>query len=160
MNKKTTKISRGEIYYVCKGIPAQGSEQEAGRPAIIVSNNTANSHSSIVEVVYLTSQPKNDLPTHCTIRATGKPSTVLCEQIQSVFVDRLDGYLGMASATEMAMIDNCLAISLGLPDAPPKVKKAASVEEAERIHTLEVENRLLREQYDSLLQRILSNGGV
>ena len=42
-------------------IPAKsiGSEQRADRPAIIISNDRNNNHSSVYEVVYMTTQPKN-----------------------------------------------------------------------------------------------------
>ena len=47
-------LKRGEVYYVFKqDISAAGSEQGAGRPAVIVSNDIGNVHSSIVEVVFL-----------------------------------------------------------------------------------------------------------
>ena len=68
------KIRRGDIYYIDK-YPTIGSEQQAGRPAIIVSNEKNNQHSSTVEVVYLTTQPKADLPTHVTsVRRPVSPS--------------------------------------------------------------------------------------
>ena len=51
------EIKRGDILYIDKH-PVVGSEQQAGRPAIIVSNEKNNRHSSTVEVVYLTTQPK------------------------------------------------------------------------------------------------------
>lgn len=106
---------RGEIYYIHKGdVRTMGSEQEAGRPAIIVSNDKANEYSPVVEVVYLTTQPKTDLPTHCTIRSAPQKSTALCEQIHSVFTDRIGNYIGMCTDDEMDLVDECLMISIGL----------------------------------------------
>ena len=56
------RIKRGEVFYVNK-VPAQYmSEQEAGRPAVIVSNDMNNEYSEVVEVVYLTTKVKTDLP--------------------------------------------------------------------------------------------------
>ena len=58
-------IKRGDIFYVSKGSNGQtGSEQYPDRPALIVSNNANNASSGVVEIVYLTTQPKIDLPTH------------------------------------------------------------------------------------------------
>ena len=106
---------RGEIYYIHKGdVRTMGSEQEAGRPAIIVSNNKANEYSPVVEVVYLTTQPKTDLPTHCTIRSAAHKSTALCEQITSVYTDRIGNYIGMCTDDEMDQVDECLMVSIGL----------------------------------------------
>lgn len=81
-------VKRGEIYYISRGGYNTGSEQQADRPGVIVSNDKNNKNSQTLEVVYLTTQPKNELPTHCTIRSTGRVSTVLCEQIHTVSVGR------------------------------------------------------------------------
>ena len=43
-------ILKGDIYYIEK-YPTQGSEQQAARPAIVVSNNKCNENSSVIEVV-------------------------------------------------------------------------------------------------------------
>ena len=76
-------VKRGEIYYISRGGYNTGSEQQADRPGVIVSNDKNNKNSQTLEVVYLTTQPKNELPTHCTIRSTGRVSTVLYEQIHT-----------------------------------------------------------------------------
>lgn len=82
-------LRRGEIYYVESTYPTIGSEQRSGRPAIIVSNDLNNGHSNVVEVVYMTTQPKKDLPTHVQIRSTGRFRVALCEQIHTVDIQRL-----------------------------------------------------------------------
>lgn len=61
--QRDTEVYRGDIFYIATG-GYVGSEQKAGRPGIIVSNDTANKHSPNVEVVFLTSQEKKPLPTH------------------------------------------------------------------------------------------------
>lgn len=107
---------RGEIFYIDKNPnrPTYGSTQEPGRPAIIVSNNLNNAHAFVYEIVYLTTQPKKDLPTHCTIRSAKYPSVALCEQITTVSDEQVRDYQGKCTEEEMAMVDACLAISLGL----------------------------------------------
>ena len=116
-------MKRGEIYYVNKSGFEIGSEQFAGRPAIIVNNDKNNEHSEIVQVVYLTTSPKNDLPTHVEIRSTAKLSVAICEQITSVSVQRLGERIGACTDSEMLMVDMALAISLGLDLSEPKPKK-------------------------------------
>lgn len=106
-------ILKGDIYYIEK-YQTYGSEQQSARPAIVVSNNKCNESSAVVEVVYLTTQPKTDLPTHVTIRSTGRTSTALCEQIASVSVDRIGNYIATVSDDEMINIDIALMVSLGL----------------------------------------------
>ena len=109
-------VKRGEIYYISRGGYNTGSEQQADRPGVIVSNDKNNKNSQTLEVVYLTTQPKNELPTHCTIRSTGRVSTVLCEQIHTVAVERIGKYIGVCTAQEIQNIDIGLMISIGLGD--------------------------------------------
>lgn len=103
---------RGEIYYICKD-KRLGSEQEAGRPAVIVSNNYCNDNSPCVEVVYLTTQDKPNLPTHTTV-VCREISTALCEQIHTVDKKRFGKYIKKCTKEEMRAIDIALMISLGL----------------------------------------------
>lgn len=106
---------RGDIFYIYKDKPSVGSEQNSGRPGIIVSNDIGNSHSPVVEVVYLTTQEKSPLPTHCTIICR-QESTALCEQIHTVSVDRLGDYIKTCTLDEMREIDSALMISLGITE--------------------------------------------
>lgn len=108
---------RGEIYYIESVWNSVGSEQRGTRPAVIVSNEKNNRFSSTVEVVFMTTQPKNDMPTHVTILSTGRPSTVLCEQINTVSIERIADYCGECSDEEMKKIDEALLISLELQNS-------------------------------------------
>ena len=108
-------IKRGEMFYISRGgVSYSGSEQHSDRPAVVVSNDKNNENSNVVEVVYMTTQPKTDLPTHVTVRSTGRPSTVLCEQVYSVSTERIGTYIGECSDKEMENIDIALMISLQL----------------------------------------------
>lgn len=109
------QYKRGEIFYVNNGSREQvGSETKKDRPAIIVSCDANNKHSSVLEMVFLTTQPKAELPTHVTIRSTGRASTALCEQPTPVAVERLNNYLGEVTEEEMQRIDTALLIGLGI----------------------------------------------
>ena len=114
-------IKRGDIWYVSKD-NYTGCEQAAGRPAIIVSNQKNNACSEVVEVVYLTTQPKKDLPTHVLIRSSERESTALCEQITTVSVDRLLGYKGHLTPAEMTNVEVAMLISLELEVGKPVEK--------------------------------------
>lgn len=65
-------IKRGEMFYISRGGASyNGSEQHADRPAVVVSNNKNNENSNVVEVVYMTTQPrvgKNSLQERLTMR--------------------------------------------------------------------------------------------
>ena len=107
------EIKRGDLYYVQNGVGA-GSEQGGTRPAIIVGNNVGNLHSPVVIVVYTTTQPKTELPTHVVINSLPQRSVALCEQICTVSKERLTEYIGQATAEEMEQIDKALAVSIAL----------------------------------------------
>ena len=109
-------IHRGDVFYITK-TPTYGAETEAGRPAIVVSNDVNNCNSNVMEVVYLTTKYKTPQPTHVTITTTGVTSTVLCEQITSVDISRFSDYIGRCSDEDMADIDNALRCSLALNDS-------------------------------------------
>lgn len=106
-------MKRGDIYLV-KRRDTIGSEITKTRPAVIVSNNALNTTSEVVEVVYLTTSPRKDLPTHAQIHATGVASVAICEQVDSVSVTLIRGQVGTCSEEEMAAIDRALMHSLGL----------------------------------------------
>lgn len=138
-------IKRGEIFYIARGATS-GSEQFADRPAVVVSNDENNKHSGVIEVAYLTTAPKTDLPTHVTIRSTGRTSTVLCEQVTSVSVDRVNKYIGQVSEQEMKNIDIALMISLAIGEdtKSSKVYREERRRQQEEIKRLKTENETLK----------------
>lgn len=124
-------MKRGEIYYISYR-ETTGAEISNARPGVIVSNNALNATSDVVEVVYLTTQPKKDLPTHAHIRATGVDSTALCEQVDTVSKLKVGAYCGTCSPEEMAAIDMGLLASLNLRGpTEDEVKSATEVNRAE-----------------------------
>lgn len=164
-------MKRGDIYFITRGYDEEGSEQRAGRPAIIVSNDKCNENSSVLEVVYLTTQPKTDLPTHVDIRSAPKSSVALCEQINSIFRDRFGEYIATCTDYEMMLIDAALQISLGLKCEAPKPKyipteKSESKSENDSVLKTELKLREMeiiritaeRDTYKSLLERMVLAG--
>lgn len=111
-------IKRGDIYYAELN-PVIGSEQGGTRPVLIISNDIGNRHSPTVIVAVITSRvhTKAKLPTHTAIRdfeGLNKDSIILLEQIRTIDKKRLQEYIGMLSANEMARVDKALAISVSL----------------------------------------------
>lgn len=151
-------MKRGEIYYVRRR-DAIGSETMKARPAIIVSHNALNNSSEVVEVVYLTTQPKKDLPTHATINSTGTTSTALCEHIDHVSTLLIGDYCGTCTAEEMRSVDVALMESLGLKNVPregdpfadDEAKKAIDVAACE-IAKLNQELRQVKTERDRYLK--------
>lgn len=110
------KPTRGDIYWIQ---PSQyrgngTNTMRAGRPGVIVSRDELNENEFTYEIVFLTTTPKRDFPEHCTIRSSQKPSIAMCDQITTVSVEQLGSYIGTVTADEMASIELCMMISLGL----------------------------------------------
>lgn len=173
-------IKRGDIYYIDRSPYYQttGSEQQPGRPAIVVSNDANNEHSETVEVVYLTTRPKKDLPTHIDIRSSAKPSVALCEQVTTVSAERIGSYVGSCTEQELVMLEAALAISLDI-DCEPQVKvvekvvekpfekiveKAVPVEvsappaseSSEEVIRLQTERDMYKSLYEQMFERLLA----
>lgn len=104
---------RGDIFFVEKIGGTMDSEPNGERPAIIVSNDIGNKYSPNVEVVYLTSQKKNPMPTHVGI-VCRTFSTAMCENIDTVSKNRLGNYIRSLKENEMKAIDAAISVSLGL----------------------------------------------
>lgn len=113
-----TDYYRGDIFYITPFYTVTGSEQRAGRPGVIVSNDANNKYSPNVEIVFLTSQEKKPLPTHVPVMCR-VPSTALCENIQTVSKDRLSTFIKSCTTKELKNIDNALRVSLGISDSSP-----------------------------------------
>ena len=108
-------IRRGDIFYISGGktYAGYGRQSDSGRPAIIVSNEAMNKTADYVEVVYLTTQEKKPLPTHCEIICKQK-STAMCETIYTVNKDRVGDYVKSLTSQELAALNECLMHSIGL----------------------------------------------
>ena len=126
-------MKRGEIYFIRSTYHEEGSEQRADLPAVIVSNNNNNNHSETVEVVYMTTRPKTDLPTHVFTRSALSPSTILCEQICTVSKQRVGAQIGTLTDSEMQAVDTALAISIALDFGAMTIMREPTVEELEKI---------------------------
>lgn len=151
INTPPTEIRRGDVWYVQPSYinPTMGHEMRAGRPAVVVSNDRQNQISSVFEVVYLTTTPKHDYPTHVTLHCTGRQSTALCENIDTVDFSRFTGYCGSCSETEMTQIDLALLISLDLTCGKVK-ERVVEVEKIIEVPTPTGEEAMLRAQVEAL----------
>lgn len=174
--KKSMSFKRGEIYYIESSFSTTGSEQRPGRPAVIVSNDKNNAHSTTVEVVYLTTQPKADLPTHVLIRSLNRESTAICEQITTVAMERIGTFKGKVTETEMANIEIAMLVSLDLmmgaqqektpepkeepPAESPAVIRPVGPVDAGLLNELAAANakcEMLQSMYEALLSRVIKS---
>lgn len=154
---RTIECRRGDIYYIEAGGVCVGSEQKPGRPGVIVSNDLGSKHSSNVEVVFLTSQSKKELPTHVSVICK-VPSTALCENIQTVSKERLGTFIRACSDNEMREIDNALLCSLGvtIPEVERELEESYNFPPStEQISVAEIERNLYKSLYEQLLDKMV-----
>ena len=180
------EIKRGDIFYIAKGnANTTGSEQYPDRPAIIVSNDKCNEHSPCVEIVYMTTQEKNPLPTHVEVMCH-VPSIALCESVNTVSKERVGNYIRSCTDREMKAIEDALLISLGidydecnsanqfwgmireLEEENSRLKanteiryvmeddKVTKLGESEEIIALQTKCELYKQQYEALLEKVLA----
>lgn len=115
-------MRRGDIHLVDLE-PARGSEADKRRPAVIVSNDVANTTATrlgrgVVTVVPLTSNVARVFPFQVLLPASrtglAHDSKAQAEQIRSVAVERIGGRIGLVPAPLLAKIDEALRIHLDL----------------------------------------------
>ena len=115
-------MRRGEIRVVDLD-PARGSEASKRRPAVIVSNDGANSTASrlgrgVITVVPVTSNIQRIYPFQVLLPAgtTGlqQDSKAQAEQVRSIAVERVGDPIGQVPAPIMLEIDEALRLHLSL----------------------------------------------
>nr|DAQ98261.1 MAG TPA: PemK-like protein [Caudoviricetes sp.] len=144
-------VKRGDIFYIANSkFYSTDPSNEAGRPGIIVSNDTLNEHSPVVEVVYLTTKDKKPMPTHVGILCK-IPSTALCETIYTVTKDRLGDFVRSCTDKEMAEINRGMLCSLGI--TAPVVEREVKTSENADTTSLAVEKNLYKTLYEQLLDK-------
>lgn len=149
------QIKRGDIFYVGGGYATE-SEQRAGRPAIVVSNDKNNEHSPTVEMIYLTTKPKRDLPTHVLIHSLSRDSIAICEQIMTVAIERIGEHCGRVTPLEMAALEKAMLISLALGAERPAADDAQLITDLmTQVAEAEARCTMLQQMYDALLTRVV-----
>lgn len=100
-------------------LPKQGGSIQYGyRPVIIIQNNKGNESSPTVIIIPLTGKVKYGQPTHVIIGThTGvrRISTALCEQIQTIPMDRLTRKIGeLSEENDIQALHTAINASLGM----------------------------------------------
>jgi mRNA interferase MazF len=115
-------MRRGEIRFVDLE-PVRGAEADKLRPAVIVSNDGANSTAErlgrgVITVVPVTSNTERVYPFQVLLRAvdTGldRDSKAQAEQVRSVAVERIAGRIGLVPPALLGALDEALRLHLAL----------------------------------------------
>jgi mRNA interferase MazF len=107
-------MKRGEVWWV-EFDPAIGTEVRKTRPAVIVSNDSANRHLARVVVVPITSNTSRVYPGEAIISLLSKPGKVMADQIMAADKARLTGRIDSLSRTDMLAVEDALLIHLAMP---------------------------------------------
>ena len=122
-------IRRGDILWADLGMFPTTSVQGGVRPVIVVSNNKANTYSSVITVVPLTSRiyKKRYLPTHVFISKydmTGirKGSLALAEQVMSISTKCIIEKCGRVNKWSLDRVLKAVRIQMGMEGEGRKIR--------------------------------------
>lgn len=104
---------RGEVYWVAFG-PSVGGEIQKTRPAVVVSNDAANTALNRLQVVPLTSRIDRFYPSEAMVTLRGERRKAMADQLTTASRARLVGYLGRLSPTDMEQVGRAILLQLGL----------------------------------------------
>ncbi len=106
-------MKRGDVWWV-EYDPDIGSEIAKRRPAIIMSNDSANRNLSRVVVIPLTSSTTRVYPGEALDKINNQTSKAMADQIMVADKSRLNGQFGTVSKADMEMVENAIRVHLGI----------------------------------------------
>ena len=104
---------RGEVWLVAFD-PSVGGEIQKTRPAVVLSNDTANALLNRVQVVPVSSQVGRLYPAEATVSLNGERRKAMADQITTASKRRLLRPLGSLSRDDIAAVARAVGIQLGL----------------------------------------------
>lgn len=106
-------MQRGEVWWV-EFDPAVGSEIRKTRPAVIVSNNSANRNLSRVVVLPLTGNTERQYPGEALVTVDGQSRKAMADQIMAADKTRLKSQLGTLDKADMQAVEDAIKLHLAL----------------------------------------------
>ncbi|MBM3267613.1 MAG: type II toxin-antitoxin system PemK/MazF family toxin [Candidatus Sericytochromatia bacterium] len=104
---------KGEVWWVAFD-PSLGGEIKKTRPAVIVSNNAANSALNLVVVVPLTSQTARVYPGEALVTVGGQPAKAMADQIMAASKLRLRSRMDVLSPQDLRSVEDAILLHLGI----------------------------------------------
>jgi mRNA interferase MazF len=108
-----TSIERGEVYWV-NFDPSLGGEIRKTRPAIVVSNNAANTHLNRIQVVPVTSNADRLYPGEALITLNTERRKAMADQLTTVSKHGLGAKMGHLTKDDLAKVEIAILLQLGI----------------------------------------------
>lgn len=106
-------MDKGEVWWVSFD-PSLGGEIQKTRPAVIVSNDSANSVLNRVVVVPLTSKVAKLYPGEAFVSLNGEKRKAMADQIMTASKRRFRGLLGSLLPEDLIAVENAILLHLGI----------------------------------------------
>jgi len=106
-------IERGAVYWV-NFDPSFGGEIKKTRPAIVLSNNAANTHLNRVQVVPITSNIDRLYPGEAYVSLNGEKRKAMADQLTTVSKQRLGAKVGIVSKDDVGRVEDAVLLQLGI----------------------------------------------
>ncbi len=104
---------RGEVWWVSFD-PSVGGEIQKTRPAIVISNDSANAALNRVIVIPITSQVAKVYPGEALVSLNGESRKAMADQIMTAAKQRLKSKLGNLSRSDVNAVENALLLQLAI----------------------------------------------
>lgn len=104
---------RAEVWWV-NFEPSIGGEIQKQRPALIMSNDSANRHLNRLQVLPLSTKIDKIYPGEALITINGKQAKVMASQLTTVSKLRVRNKLGELAPKDMQKVEQVVKLQLGL----------------------------------------------
>jgi mRNA interferase MazF len=108
-------MKRGEVWWV-NFDPSVGGEIRKKRPAVIISNDTANEYLNRVQVVPLTTKVGRVYPSEAVVMLNDKQNKAMADQLTTVSKLRLINRAGRLTDADMRKVEHAVKVQLDLLD--------------------------------------------
>jgi mRNA interferase MazF len=107
-------VRRGEVWWVDFD-PSIGGEIQKTRPAVIISNDSANLLLNRLQVVPVSSQVSRVYASEALVTLNGQQRKVMADQLTTISKLRLGNKISRLSDADMAKVDRIIKFQLSLP---------------------------------------------